>query len=197
MGNLWNRPYGPKTIAASASSQSGLNAQAALAGMSPAVLVLAANGEAVVPHPENGSISFSLQLPGNKGFEQQLFNLVATGIVTTTSVSNITAKVGVGTSLTPGSNTSIGASTATAVNSTTASWKAKAELLYDSTSGKLTGEIEFMINNSTTAKANLAAVVTGIKDANDPVANFVLSFISSGAAAGTLTTVSVKSFTIG
>lgn len=195
--SLWKRNFGPKTIAASSSSQSGLNAQAALPALFPATLVLNSNSEAVVPHPENSSIAFVLPLPGNKGNEQIPINLVASGYVKTTSTTNITSKLLSGTSLTVGSDTSLGASTATAVNSTSCPWKIKAELIYDSVSGKLTGEIEHFINNSITAKAAVANVVTGISDTADPVASFVLSFTSSGADATHLTTVNVQNFTIG
>lgn len=197
MSSLWQRAMGPKTIAASSSSQAGLNTSGALPALFPAVLTLLSATETVVPHPDNASIAFALPLPGNKGLEQIPFNLIASGIITTNSTTNVTAKLLSGTSLTVGSDTSLGASTATAVNTTTTPFRIKAELIYDSVSGKLHGEIEFLINNSITAKAALANVVTGLNNANDPVATFVLSFTSSGADSTHATVVSIKNFSVG
>lgn len=191
------RPYGPQTIAASSASQTALNQQAALAALTPAILTLISSTEAVVPHPENTSIAFTCPLPGNKGLEQIPWDLTASGVITTKTTTNITAKLAVGTSLTTGSNTVIAATSTVAQNSTSAPFSIKAELIYDSVSGKLHGTCEFLINNSWTAKAALSGVVTGLTDSGNPVVTFVLHFISSGATSGNPTTISVKNLSVG
>jgi len=196
--SLWDRPNGPQTIAASSSAQAGLNVQASLAAILPAILTLAATTETVVPNPENSAIALIVPLPPNQpSLEQTLFNVVATGIVTTTNSTNITIKLYQGTSLTVGSDNLLGSSGAIAVNTTTANWAVKAELLYDSVSGKMTGSIRFLLNNTFVAEIAVSTVVTGISNAKNPVANFVLSFISSAASGSNLTTCQVTKFNAG
>lgn len=199
MSSLADRPNGPATIAASSSNQSGLNIQAVLGAPLPATLTLTGATAAVVLNPQNPSLALVCPLSPNQGLEATSFDLWASGTVTTTvgGPNNITAKLAAGTSTTDATNTALSTSTATAVNNVAANWRVHAELLYDSVSGKLTGTAEWLINNTLTAKAVLANVVSGIKDSNSPVANFVLSFTSSAAAAGTPTTVKVTKFSVG
>jgi hypothetical protein len=195
---LSDRPNGPATIAASSSNQSGLNVQAALASPLPATLTLTAVTAAVVLNPQNPALALVCPLSPTQGNEATPFDLWASGTVVTGNATNVVGKLGVGTSTTDATNTALGSSSATAVGTTSANWKVHCELLYDSVSGKLTGTIEWLINNVLTAKAALANVVTGIKDTNNPVANFVLSFSSSAAAGGAAaTTVVVKKFSVG
>jgi hypothetical protein len=54
-----------------------------------------------------------------------------------------------------------------------------------------------MINNVLVAKTALSNVVTGIKDTNNPVLSFVVSFTSSAATALLPATITVKNFTAG
>lgn len=197
MSSLLDRPNGPQTIAASSSSQAGLNAQASIAPLQPATLVLVATAEAVVPHPQNAAIAFILSLSPNQGLEQTIWDLAASGFITTKNSTNITCKLYSGTSLTVGSNTALGASSAQAVNTTTCPWYCKGTFIYDSVSGKLTGSVKFFINNVLTAEAAISNVITGISDVANPVCNFVLTFTSSAADATHQTTVSVKKFSCG
>ena len=151
----------------------------------------------MVANPQNPTIPLICQLSPYEGNEATSFDLWASGYLTTTNASNITGTLQSGTSLTPGSNTTLGASSAVPVATTSCPWRVHAELLYDSVSGKLTGTFEWLINNVLTPKAVLAAVVTGVKDSGNPVANFVLNFLSSAGAGGTPTTVVVKKFSVG
>lgn len=196
---LSDRPNIPPTLAASASTQSGLNVQAVIAPPLPATLTLSGATAGVVLNPQNPTLALVLPLSPNQGLEATAFDLWASGTVTTTvgGPNNITGKLAAGTSTTDGSNTALSSSTATAVNNVAANWRLHAELLYDSVSGKLTGTAEWLINNIITAKAALAAALTGVNDNSNPVANFVLSFTSSAAAGGTPTTVKVSKFSVG
>lgn len=188
---------GPATIAASSSAQAGLNVQAALAANVPAILILTGTSEVVVPHPENSAIAYILPLRPNEGNEQIPFYIVASGYIKTTNSSTITLKLYSGTSLTPGSNTLLSSSGAITQNTATAPWKMIAEMVYDSVSGKLTGTVEWVVNNNLVAKAAISNVITGIADTANPVANFVLSATSSAAAGANPATIQVKAFTAG
>jgi hypothetical protein len=194
---LSDRPNGPPTIAASTSTQSGLNAQAALASPLPAALVLSAAAAAVVANPQNTAIALVLPLSPYQGNEATAFDLWASGIVTAANATNLVGKLAAGTSLNDATNIALSSSAASALTATTTNWKVHAELLYDSVSGKLTGTADWLINNVLTAKAALANVVTGMKDSNSPVVNFVLSFSSSAATGPLPTTVTVRKFTAG
>jgi hypothetical protein len=174
-----------------------LNVQAGNAAPIPATLTLTGVAAGVVVNPQNPASALVCQLSSNQGNEASSFDLWASGYVTTTSTTNIVGKLASGTSTTDGTNTALGSSSASACNSASAPWRVHAELIYDSVSGKLNGTVEWLINNILTAKAVVATVVTGLKDNNSPVANFVLSFSSSAAAGGTPTTVVVKKFTVG
>lgn len=196
--SLWDRPNGPQTIAASSSAQAGLNVQAALAAILPATLILTATAEVVVPNPENTAIALVVPLPPNQpSLEQTLFNIVASGYITTTNSTNVTVKLYQGTSLTVGSDNALGTSGAIAQNTASAPWALKAEAIYDSVSGKLTGSVRFLVNNTLVAEAAFTTVVTGISNTKNPVANFLVSFTSSAAAGGTPTTCVVTKFTAG
>lgn len=197
MSSLWDRPNGPQSIAANSAAQSALNVQAALAASQPATLILSAAAEVVVPNPQNATLPFICPLSGNQGNEQTMIDLVASGIVNTGQATNVTLKLYSGVSLTIGSDSLLGSSGAIAVNTTTTPWRCHAELIYDSVSGKLHGDVEWLLNNTLVAKAAVSTVVTGLKDTNALVASFVLSAISSAATAPLPTTVTVRKFCVG
>jgi len=196
--SLWDRPNGPQTIAASSSAQAGLNVQAALAAILPATLILAATTETVMPNPENTAIALICPLPPNQpSLEQTLFNIVASGYITTTNSTNITIKLYQGTSTTVGSDNLLGSSGAIAQNTASAPFAVKAEMIYDSVSGKLTGSIRFLVNNTFVAEIAVSTVVTGISNSKNPVANFVVSFTSSAASGSNNTTCVLTKFSAG
>lgn len=195
--SLWQRPNGPASIAANSSAQSALNAAGSLAALVPGVLVLSATAEAIAANPQNSTIALILPLSANQGLEQIPFDLVVSGYITTTNNGNITLKVYSGTSLTPGSNTQVATSGAIAVNTTSAPFFIRLQLIYDSVSGKLNGWFEGTLNNSLITKAAISNVITGIKDSTNPVLSFVLSGTSSAATALLPATITVKNFTAG
>ena len=195
--SLWQRPNGPQSIAASPTSQAGLNVQGAPVAMPPATLVLGGTTETVVAHPQNSAIAYVCILSPNQGNEQVPFDLVASGYVTTTNTTNITIKIYSGTSLTVGSDTLLGASSAVAVNTAKCPWEVHLHLIYDSVSGKMQGYIEGLLNNTLITKAAISATLTGINDLNNPVANFVISCTSSASTGPLPATFVVKNFTVG
>jgi hypothetical protein len=197
MSGLWQRPNGPQTIAAQPAAQAPLNVQFALAPMAPAVLVLSAVTEAVFAHPQNPAIPYSLPLSPNEGNEQTPFDLIVSGYITTGQSTNVTLKVYSGTSFTVGSDVVLATSGAIAVNSTSAPFEIHLHMIYDSVSGKLTGWFDGTVNNNLITKAALSTVVTGIKDSNNPVVNFLISGTSSAATAPLPTTITVRNFSAG
>jgi hypothetical protein len=194
---LSDRPNGPQILAAASTAQTALNLSAALAAPLPAVQLLTATTATVILNPQNTALALICPLSPNEGNEGTCFDLWASGMITTTNTTNITGKLESGTNIADASNTNLGSSSAIACNTISCNWRVHAELLYDSTSGKLTGTFEWLINNTLTAKAVLATVVTGLKDTNSPVANFVLSFTSSAATVPLPTTITVKKFSVG
>lgn len=196
MGTLWNRQNGPKSIAASASNQSGLNVQANGAATLPVLQSIGGTTETVIANPQNAAVALVVPLPPNQ-FEQQLFNVVATGYIATGNTTNVTLKLYSGSSLTVGSNVLLGTSGAIAQNTSKAPFFIKAELIYDSVSGKLDGVVQIFVNHTLVASAAISNTITGVNNANDPVANFVLSLTSSAADATHLTTINVQTFTAG
>lgn len=195
--SLWKRAFGPGNGAASVANQTPLNQQAALAGPLPAKQLFVATAEAVILNPENLLTALIASIPPNTNEEQSLLDLVATGYIQTTSSSNITLKLYSGTSTTPGSNTLLGSSGALAQNTAIEPFALHAQVIYDSVSGKLRGQIEFLIAGVRVATVALSNVVTGLNNVNNPVANFLLSFQTSGAAPGTITTINVQNFSVG
>jgi hypothetical protein len=195
---LYDRPQGPVAPAASVTSQPALNTQAAATvGPLPAQLLLAASAEAIVANPLNAAIPLSVALPPNTQNEQNELILEICGYIKTTSTSNVTLKVYSGTSLTPGSNTSLATSGAIAQNSATAPFIARLSLIYDSVSGKLHGWFKFLVNGTLVAEAALSNVVTALSNTGNPVATFCLSATSSGADSTHITTVNVARFSVG
>jgi hypothetical protein len=54
-----------------------------------------------------------------------------------------------------------------------------------------------VLNGTVVAATTFTAVPTGISDSNTPVLSFLASITSSGAAAGTLTTINTQMFSAG
>ena len=194
---LWDRPDGPQGPAANSAAQSGLNVQGQGSSQLPCLQTGNAASETMILNPQQSSAVLNALLKPNTGTEQTLFNVVASGYIKTTASSNITLKLYSGTSTTPGSNTLLKSSGTVAQNSATAPYAVKAELIYDSVSGKLTGEVKFFINNSLVAAAAVTNVVTGVSNSNNPVLAFALSITSSGDDATHLSTINVQKFSCG
>lgn len=135
--------------------------------------------------PQKGStlLPSILIVPGSSRFEQKRFVVRASGYIITAATLNVTLTLYTGTSLTPGSDVSLSASTATAQNSATAPFSLEAYLICDSVSGKLHGTAKFLINDTVTAEAAVTAG-TGFNMASEPAINLVLGVTFSVANAG-------------
>jgi hypothetical protein len=143
----------------------------------------------IFPNSFNSSIACLLTGPGGGVLEQKRFWVRASGYVTTGTNTNVTITLYSGTSLTAGGNTVLGASTARAVNTTSAPWNFEAVLTFDSVSGKLQGSFKDMINNILDADAALSNVVTGVSGAAgsaSPALNFVIGVTFSAANVGNI-----------
>lgn len=207
---LSDRPYGPTSGAASVANQIPLNQQATqtqtLAGLLPVLFTLAETAETIVPSAPNAAVPLSIAIPPDTQIEQTVFDLFASGYVKTTAAGNITIKVYEGSSETIASNTLLGSSGVIAQASATAAWFAHAQLIFDSVSGTLAGSVQFYVNKTLVAAVTLSNFPTGFLNQGNPSANpptvanlpsFTLTVTSSGATAGTLTTVNVQKFTVG
>jgi hypothetical protein len=204
MSSLWDRQFGPVSGAATVANQSALNTAAALAGPLAALQLVTVTTETLILNPENLAVALSCVLHPNSQLEQTLFNVIASGYIKTTSTSNITLTLYSGTAIVAGNL--LKASAATAQNTATAAFSVKGELIFDSVSGTLAGEVGFYINKVKIASATLANFPTGFNNTGNAAAvpptlpvlpAFCLTITSSGAAANTPTTINVQKFTCG
>lgn len=160
----------------------------------PASMTIAGTTETVITNPSLASATQALVLsiPQNTIIDGKPFELVASGLLNHGASSTVTLKVYSGTSTTVGSDTSIATSGAITAFSGKSNFWVKLKLVFDSTSGKLNGTYQFMVNNVLVAEAALSAVVTGITAtagvAGAPAANFVMSVtFGTGNAANSIT----------
>lgn len=178
-----------------------LNTQATSAGQQNSILPLlqsiVATAETQILSGPVPQIPLSCALHPATQSEQVKFNFDASGYITTTASGNITLTLYSGVSTTIGSNTLLKASTATAQASASAPWWIHGDLIYDSVSGLLCGTVGFYINKVLIASATLTNFPTGISNLSDPVAQFSMTITSSGAGAGTPTTINVANFSCG
>jgi hypothetical protein len=169
--------YGPAPAPGLQGTFPALNTPGAVApGPLPASQTILVNTEVVIANPALSTIALYVPIPANSPLEQKRFQLMASGIMTLGTSSTATIKLYSGSSLTPGSNTLLKSSGAASAFSGTAAWWIDAKLIFDSTSGKLAGEVEFFINNVIVASAAIANQPTGISNTNNPVTTFCLSF---------------------
>jgi hypothetical protein len=185
------RLYGPSIATPLPATPLSLNVQAG-SGIVPLPATLVANTvttEQMVLNPAQPTLPLLVQIPSGTELEQRSFGLEITGFIKTTGTANVTVKVYSGTSATPGSNTLLVSSGAIAQNSATAPFRVKGDMIFDSVSGKLTGSIGFLINNTLVAATAISNVVTGINYKNNPVASFGLSATFSAGFAGNAITV--------
>ena len=180
------RPFGPTTGAGTAATLPALNQSGAQASpLLPATQVFPLTTEGQILSPLNSSLALSVVLPGNMWpYEQAVFDLWASGRITTTATGTVTAKVYAGNSPTIANNTLLGTSGPITQNSSTSPWFAHARLIYDSVSGTLAGDIEFYINKTRVAAVTLSNFPAGINEANQIIATFSLTFQFSAAGNG-------------
>jgi hypothetical protein len=197
-GSLWDRPYSPTTGAAQSAAQTGLSVQAQGNVVLPTSFAVTSSTETVVPNPQNSAAPLIIPIPPNQpSLEQTAFDIIATGYLKTTASGSVTLKLYSGTSLTVGNDTQLATSGAVTQNTATAPFEFHIHGVYDSVSGKLGGWFEGFINNTLIARAALSNVLTGLSNATNPVMSLLLSLTSSGATAGTPTTLNLQKFSAG
>lgn len=180
------RLYGPSIAFTDPAAPPALNAQVGTGIVPlPATLVTGTStAEAMVDNPASAGNPLLVQVPSKSPLEGKPFHLEFSGYIKTGGTTNVTAKLYSGTSNTPGSNTLLGSSGTVAQNTATAPFRAYADLIFDSVSGKLTGTVAFLINNTVVAAVAVSNVITGLNNATgNPVASFGLSFTCSGGFA--------------
>lgn len=207
---LSDRPYGPNSGAASVANIIPLNQQATqtqtLAGILPILFTLGAATQTIAPSAPNAAVPLSVQVLPDTQIEQTPFDVWASGYIQTRASGTLTIDLYEGSSETIGSNTLLGTSGAVTQNTAIAAWWAHARLIFDSVSGTLVGDIEFYVNKTKVASVTLSNFPTGFLNQGNPSANpptvavlpsFTLTFASSGAAGGALTTVNIQKFSAG
>lgn len=147
------------------------------------VLTTLGGGAAVIAAPDQGAVP-SVYASG-KPFIYRAFGTITTGTSTniTLTLYNATAAqlaVAGGVPATAFTLGSLKASTARAVNSTTAPFLVEAKLQYDSVSNRLVGQVSFEINGIVDVFA-ASTIITGM--VNDGDLNFALSLTSSSGNA--------------
>ena len=207
---LSDRPYGPNSGAALVANEIPLNQQATqtqtASGVLPVLLTLTATTQTIIPSNPNALAPLSVQIKPDTQLEQTVFDLFASGYVKTTASGTITLDLYEGNSDTIANNTLLSSSGAVTQNSATAAWYAHAQLIFDSVSGTLAGKCEWYVNKTVVAAVTLSNFPTGFLNVGNPSANpptvanlpnFTLTVASSGAGAGTATTVNVQKFSVG
>ena len=193
---LQERPFGPTSGAASVANQIPLNTQGnQVPNPLPATQNIVSTAETLILAPSNPTVALSIAIPPDTQLEQVPFDISASGYIKTTASGTVTLSLYSGTTIVSGNL--LKASSAVTQNSATAPFWIKAKLIYDSVSGKLAGTVDFYINGTVVASATVANVITGINNTNTPVVQFCLTITSSGAGAGTPTTINVKAFSAG
>jgi hypothetical protein len=195
---LSEREYQPTAGGGTAASMPAMNQSGAQAvPLLPATQVFPLTTEGQILSPLNSALALATVLPGNIWpYEQAVFDLWASGRITTTATGTVTAKVYAGTSTTIANNTLLGSSGAINQNTATSPWFAHARLIFDSVSGTLCGDIEFYINRTRVAQVTLSNFPANINIINQIIAGFSLTFQFSAAGTG-LNTVNVQRFSVG
>ena len=105
-------------------------------------------------------------MPGSSRLQGKPFKVVASGEVTTGATTNVTVTLQYGTSATTGSNTTIEASSAVAVNTTSSPFLIEAFLIVDATLQTLRGWGRSVVAGTRVASATLDNAPTSV----DPTA---------------------------
>lgn len=192
-----NRLYYP-TPAPGAAGSLALNTQGGIAAAMPANQIVAGTTETVIVNPSLPTAPLLLSIPPNSPLDGKQFELLASGWLNHGASLTATINLYSGSSLTVGSDTLLKSSGASGAFSGKANWFLKAKLIFDSTSGKLTGTVQVVLNNVILlAEAVLANVPTGLSNTNSTgaaVINFLLSItFGTGNAANQI---SVQEFAI-
>lgn len=196
--SLWDRPNGTNSPAASSATMPALNVQASQPASLPASQQITSATEAIILNPSQLSAALNCPISPFTALEQTLFDVVASGLITTRAAGTIALGLYVGASATVVAGNLLHKTAAAATqNSTTAPWFIRAQAIYDSISGKLTGNCGGMVNNVLDPTIAFSNIPSGISNVANPVTTFSLSITSSGATSGNPTTIGVQKFNAG
>jgi hypothetical protein len=143
------------------------------------------------------SIPLACVIPPGGPCEQESFELVFSGYVTTTQSATVIFKVYFGDSATINSNTIIATmTTSAAIATATAPFEFRLKLVYDSVSGKLTGRYDGIVQGTATASTVVtsAPISKSISNTANPVMAFTLT--ATFSAATTANSINLKDFGI-
>jgi len=176
------------------SASLAINTAGAASAVLPATQTITGTTETVILNPALNSATAPLVLsvPANSPLEGKMFDVVASGLLNNGTSSTVTIKLYSGKSTTVGSDTLLGSSGAISAFAGKSPWSIMASRVqFDSSSGKMQGQIGFLVNNSLVAVAAFSNVVTGISNTSatgDPTLNFVIS-VTFGSAGTQVVTV--------
>jgi hypothetical protein len=186
-----------------------MNQQAPQGSVLPVSTLVQSATEQLILNGVTGPGALLIGVPPDTGLEQAVFDLFASGIITTTNTTSVDIRLYEGTAINAGKllgSTGVVPQPGTVPSPVTEAWYLHARLIYDSISGVLAGTVDGYVNKTMVAAAVLANFVGGFRNAGNPSANpptypnlpvFCLSASSSAAAFGTPTTVVVQKFSVG
>ena len=161
-----------------------INKQATNAAVLPCVFPCTAAAEAIITNPAIPTSPLCLAIPSKSIMEGMPFEVLISGMYSQQVASGTMAfSLYSGSSLTPGNNTLIKAIAATTFTGV-APFFVRAQLIGDSTSGKIVGVVKSLVNLTLGAEAAIAAALSVANWGNDPVLQLVFSCTPSGANAG-------------
>lgn len=163
----------------------------------PATLVVITATEEPVLNPTDstGLTPLMVIIPAGSLLEKQAFEILASGTLTMTSGTGgatiklyavPSAVINSKTAATLANSTAVGTTGAIVTTAVAAPFVLRARnCIYDTTSGKLCGQMEALVNDTIVASAAFSTVLTGVNGQTDPVVGFLLSLTAS-AGTGTL-----------
>lgn len=144
------------------------------------------------------TLPLAVALPPGGPCEQEQFTVVASGYVQTKQSSTVVIKLYVGDSSTIGSNQGIVTTTSVTLATTTSPFLIKADLVYDSVSGKVdvlsvAAVLKGTVNTSIIATTPYSL---SISNTGNPVITFTLTATFGTGSAGTPNYINLKDFGI-
>jgi len=137
----------------------------------------------IFPDQQNPAIPVFIAVPGSGRLEQMRFKVRASGSATTVGATTTFAPSLVPGAVITGPAAPLGILAATVVNTATTTWWIEAQLIFDSISGKLTGQFTGMINNTIIAAAAITPIL-GLNGSNAPAGTEPVFQVSCGATFG-------------
>lgn len=143
------------------------------------------NASSITAFKTAASAAIVLPLAGASKFKNRRFEVRAWGRVEGGTTGNFTVTLQWGTSATPGSNTTLKASSALAANSEKASWEMQAVFVLDADSQKLQGRAAFRVNDGAVDASAVSTEITALDPTVDSVLQgFVMCGTFSASNAG-------------